>query len=549
MNNFLNTTFGIIGKVVATRQDPNTTSMFNFWITNNEEITAKIEVGNIVAAYYENDSNADITFGVISEMSSFSDVDSAISDYLSHDFGKAEVDVPTNVPRIIVVTCRVMKNLSGKIKPVEKAHVYFPSEIGIQVAYGILNEKGESTYKGNAIPVGVFENGDGTQAVIKIDEFFLCGPEGAHLNVSGVSGLASKTSSIEFLIKSSMKYLSCDTAFLVFNVKSKDLLYLERPNTKLQTHDWSKEAYRIMDLDTTPFTTARYYAPADPDNKQNSVSLRTSNVTPFYWNFSEMRDNLPSLFDENDWDDKMEGVWYVIDNHMADNATYDELLTWVKERIRGASTNGTGWALGYHVATWNKMYSHLKRIPSTYSGLISMDQTTQGVDLLNLRKNDVVVIDMHMVDDKGQKLIFSKVINALDRHLKNKQLRHVKQVVVFVDELNKYAPSGRSRSPLKSQLINITARGRSMGLILFGAQQFASSIEKEVIENSSTFFFGRTGSNEIHSQFYSELSQAVKTKLLTLQNGTLLIKFPKFPQPIFIKFPFPVCEPGDEVTS
>lgn len=545
MNDLLNMDYGIIGRTVATRQEPSTTTHFNFWVKNDNSILDRIEVGNIVAAYYDEKNHSDITFAVISEMSSFSDIDSAISDYLSHDYGKPDIEVPTNVARVVVVKCIIMRNLSGKIKPIEKANVYYPSVKGIQVAYGILDEKGEKTYKGSSIPIGIFENGDGTRASVSIDENFLCGPDGAHLSVSGVSGLASKTSAIQFLIKSAMQNFSRDTAFVVFNVKSKDLLHLEVPNKKLQDHDWSKTAYEILELDSDPFTTTKYFAPSLPEDPKKSRSRRTTGVTPFVWNFTDVRDELPMLLDDEDWDDKMELVWHFITQNTEPNATYDEIITFMDKKIQSATNNQI--RNGGHVTTWFKMKSRLKAVPIKYKGLISETATTNDIALKSLGKNEIAVIDIQMLDDTGQKFVFGKVIKELDQLLNNKGLKNVSRVVVFVDELNKYAPSGNMRTPIKSQLINITARGRSLGLFLFGAQQFASSIDKQVIENCSTFFFGRTGSNEIHNQFYSELSPAVKMKLLTLQNGTLLVKFPKFPQPIFIKFPYPPCEPGDDV--
>jgi len=102
------------------------------------------------------------------------------------------------------------------------------------------------------------------------------------------------------------------------------------------------------------------------------------------------------------------------------------------------------------------------------------------------------------------------------------------------------------RSPLKARLIDITARGRSLGLILFGAEQFISSVDKEIVENSSTYLFGRTEVNELHTPSFSSFSDEVKTKLTMLPQGQLLIKFAKFPQPIFLKFPYPPCLAGDD---
>jgi hypothetical protein len=83
-------------------------------------------------------------------------------------------------------------------------------------------------------------------------------------------------------------------------------------------------------------------------------------------------------------------------------------------------------------------------------------------------------------------------------------------------------------------------------VVLFGAEQFASSVDKEIVENSSTYLFGRTESNELRTPNYSAFSDEIKTKLRTLPQGQLLTKFAKFSQPIFVKFPFPPCLPGDQ---
>ena len=131
-----------------------------------------------------------------------SDVDSFIADYLSHDFGDATIKVPTDVSEVVVVTCNVMRNLSLRTKPIGRSQVFFPSEAGIRYAYGVIDATGQTVFTGAAIPIGVFENGDGTVANIAVDEDFVIGPEGAHLNVSGISGLASKTSAVQFILKS-----------------------------------------------------------------------------------------------------------------------------------------------------------------------------------------------------------------------------------------------------------------------------------------------------------------------------------------------------------
>ena len=53
----------------------------------------------------------------------------------------------------------------------------------------------------------------------------------------------------------------------------------------------------------------------------------------------------------------------------------------------------------------------------------------------------------------------------------------------MIDELNKYAPRDSS-SPIKEVLLDIAERGRSLGVVLIGAQQTASEVERRIVSNS-----------------------------------------------------------------
>lgn len=548
-SNFLNVEFGVIGKTASTRSEPNTTNIFHFWISGDGSSKGKIEIGNIVAAHAEAGAHTqeDITFGIVTEMRSYSDIDSFISDYLSHDFGKANILIPTDIPEVIVVTCAVMNNLSSKTKPVEKSKVYYPSSLGIQFAYGIINKSAEVIISGSPIPIGLFENGDGTIAEISVDDDFLIGPEAAHLNVSGISGLASKTSAIQFIIKSVFARTKKKIAVVMFNVKSKDLLYIDKPNPKLASDPWSLSAYKILEIDTNSFSQVKYFAPV---SGTETTSERIDSVTGFTWNLNMLRDDIPDLFDAEDWDDKMEGLWYTIRDNIMQGAmtTYQDMLDWVNNIIVQSArrTPPEQWPLNNNIATWKKMNARLKKIPNTFKGLVSLD--TKGIDIpiSSLVDRDIFVIDIEKLDDRGKRLIFGRIINEIGKKLNSKSLK-VEKVIVFVDELNKFAPSANIKTPLKRKIIQITARGRSLGLVLFGAEQFASAVEKEVIENSSTFLFGRTESNELGSANYGRFSAEIKSKISMLPQGHLLAKFAKFPQPIFIRFPHPPCPSGDKL--
>jgi hypothetical protein len=268
-------------------------------------------------------------------------------------------------------------------------------------------------------------------------------------------------------------------------------------------------------------------------------------VERFSWDLQRIKHDIPSLFDADDWDDKMEGVWFRIMDEIDHKqfSAYSQVTQWVQNVIEKAGNNS--YPQGHHIATWSKMRARLSRFPISYAGLIL--NAGQGTDIpwKSIQRGDVFVVDIQMLHDRGKKLVFGRGMRELSELMED-ETSSLDAIVVFVDELNKFAPSGSVRTPLKSRLVDITARGRSIGLVLFGAEQFASSVEKEIIENSSTYLFGRTEANELRSANYSAFSDEVKAKLSMLPQGQLLAKSAKYPQPLFVRFPFPPCLPGDQ---
>jgi DNA helicase HerA-like ATPase len=59
-----------------------------------------------------------------------------------------------------------------------------------------------------------------------------------------------------------------------------------------------------------------------------------------------------------------------------------------------------------------------------------------------------------------------------------------------LDELNKYAPRDGS-SPIKETLLDVSECGRSLGIILIGAQQTASEVERRIVANSAIRVVGQ----------------------------------------------------------
>ena len=552
LEKFLNVDYGIIGRTAATKYEPHTSTQFHLWLTSaertgGEQVAKNIEIGNIVAAL--SDTYDEVTFGTVVEMRVYADAESFLSDFTSHDFGDAGVEVPTDVAEVVVVTCDVLRNFSARAKPVGRSRVYYPSAQGIQYAFNLVDEDGNHDAATAPIPLGLYENGDGTVAAIAVDEAFLVGPEGAHINVSGISGLASKTSALQFLTLSLLTHSKKRLAVLAFNVKSKDLLYLDQANPRLLTDSWSLDAYRALDIPPRPLTQARFFAPADPTEPTRTQSLRRLPTQRIEWDLASIYRDIPTLFNPLDWDDKLAGVWSSIEGEIEHGniLSYAQMLTWIDRLIDSANNARPPqqWVRGNHISTWLKARSHLQRFPLAFKGLIATAGAGTDIPWSQFGDRSVYVIDIQMLSDAGKRLVFSRAINAVREMLEAGTLE-LDGVLVIADELNKFAPATGERSPLKEQLVDITARGRSIGLILCGAEQFVSSVDKQIVENSATHLYGRTGVNELRAPNYSALSDEVKGKLSTLAQGRLLVQSARLPQSVFMRFPLPPCVAGDQ---
>ena len=120
----------------------------------------------------------------------------------------------------------------------------------------------------------------------------------------------------------------------------------------------------------------------------------------------------------------------------------------------------------------------------------------------------------------------------------------VEHVVVFVDELNKYAPQDGPETYVRKMLLDISERGRYLGLVLFGAQQFRSQVHRRVVGNAGTVVFGRMDLDELATPGYQVLSPATKLRMATLPKGELMVRHPHFTQPVFVRFPRPAVLTG-----
>ncbi|MBF0243091.1 MAG: ATP-binding protein [Desulfamplus sp.] len=91
------------------------------------------------------------------------------------------------------------------------------------------------------------------------------------------------------------------------------------------------------------------------------------------------------------------------------------------------------------------------------------------------------------------------------------------KIIIFVDELNKYASTDVPKnSPILRQIIDISERGSSLRIILFSAEQFKSAIHDRVKGNCATHAYGRTNAIEISKNDYKFIPTVYKNMMKRL---------------------------------
>jgi DNA helicase HerA-like ATPase len=159
------------------------------------------------------------------------------------------------------------------------------------------------------------------------------------------------------------------------------------------------------------------------------------------------------------------------------------------------------------------------------------------------RDRSVLVVDVANLEEDAQDLIFARIISTLREQLERGTLG-VKQVVVFVDELNRYAAADGPDTYVRRMLLDVAERGRYLGLVLASAQQFRSQVHRRIVGNAATALYGRMDGEELATPGYQVLAPAIKTRLATLDKGQLMVRHPHFGQPVFVRFPRPAVMRG-----
>ena len=547
----------IIGKVSATEKSPSTIDDFYFW-TDKKQILSPFD---IIKVAHEGNS---ITYGVIEEINHVTDATSHFTSYISSDFGDTDMGIG-NMNRLGMnyVKARVVCNTKDIYTPVlDGQQVSLCDEDDIKTALGLSEEDVK-----NPLVCGYLQmyKGEETKRVkVILNSHFLVGPDGAHINVSGISGLAAKTSYSMFLLKiiqSKFRTENGETAaFVFFNVKGRDLMAIDEPNPELSQKD--KDIYKELDISTEPFSSVRYFYPyakdkktanvqsyADPSDVKDQIS--EGKASTYVFTYEESKDKLDLLLaNEDDSTGTLESCINFILNGSGNFGGVSKWST-LKEQIDQCTVAGsTGTSKEIQVSSWRKF----KRcISKAISNEIFVNQDTNlQCDVTkeianNLKAGDVFVIDIARLDENSQSFVFGSVARAIyDMKLGADRSDIPDKVILFVDELNKYASTDIPKnSPILKQLLDIAERGRSLGIILFSVEQFRSAIHDRVKGNCATQAYGRTNAIEVSKPDYRYIPKVYQNMMTRLSPGEYIISNPalrsivniKFPRPTYKQFP------------
>lgn len=240
--------------------------------------------------------NGSHTYGLVTMLEHRTDAGSHLANWFSNSFGDLSGEPNTARQGTTIARAAVLSNDADIYMPVQnEARIRFADSAGVHIALGITDEAMPPERR---IPAGLIALSNGTQATAYIDRHYVLGPEGAHVSISGISGLATKTSYAMFLLQALFQTMKDENevAAILLNVKHGDLLQIDQEGS---LSDEDKERWKAIGLEPRPFEKVRYLLPAGKDYfttfRPNSFTLPLSYDT-YAYALTDTADKLDLLF-------------------------------------------------------------------------------------------------------------------------------------------------------------------------------------------------------------------------------------------------------------
>jgi DNA helicase HerA-like ATPase len=528
-----------VGRVIGTRDS----QPLEFWVGVSPQ--SYLQLDDVIAVTSAVPDRGEVTmYGLVDDVRAFYEGAKFDSDVFRVQDGVLPVDVAT-VAHVSVT----------RVEP----ELFVPPRPGQAVRRAAGEERDRALYfdrMTRRFAVGLARDGEPLWGNLD----FLDGSRGAHVNISGVSGVATKTSYALFLLyglfhSDVLAEDRTNSRAIIFNVKGEDLLFLDKPNARLSAEESAK--YEALGLPEGHFQDISMWAPTSRNPIGDPVpdtGSRQEGVTPYFWSLRQFCQErlLRFLFAEADSESSQIGFAVSVAERYLERATEGQ--------------RGRGWVEigGGRVTDFSDLVNHMTENAEAVFGGSRVAQPTQDAFLRRLhaaaeaaghlirrtdteeeeeryridwRAGQVNVIDIHNLPDRAKRFVVGVVLKQMlgekDRSGQRKPL-----VFVVLDELNKYAPA-EGWSPIKEVVLDIAERGRSLGVILVGAQQTASEVERRVVANASYRVVGRLDTAEAQRGEYGFLTTAARARAAILKPGHMFLHQPEIPVPLLVQFPFP----------
>lgn len=443
------------------------------------------------------------------------------------------------------------------------------------------------------LPLGL----DTTGAPVYADMRFVDGRSGGHVSISGISGVATKTSYALFLLyqlletERGMALLGGrgvreGVRALVFNTKGEDLLHVDRPNSEFAGKPEAQQQWAALgEPEPGPFRSVSLYAPRGSESAQTAVpdikSRDTADVKAYGWSpegfirkqllqfcfTSEDERSTQVGFVEQQFRIQLLRRWFRLEGDDTGTVVIagDDQEHRIKDRAynpdrlaeRKAEEAPAG--IGHVIRDFGDFVDLVERLAEqdddeahrwfgrTQAGtrqaflrrILRLRRhigplVAAGLEPVSLENSKLHVVDISTLHDDAQRFVVGALLEQI-WHEKQGTGREPLRFVVL-DELNKYAPA-RGYSPLKELLVDIAERGRSLGVLLIGAQQAVSGVAAALPRNASLKVAGRLDASEADA--YRFLTSSLRERASRFMPGTMVVSQPVVPEPVPVRFPFP----------
>ena len=450
-----------------------------------------------------------------------------------------------------VETAYVGKVLTTRVEP----ELFVPPQPGTAVYKATGKELDTALYfdvMDHKLAAGLMRNGE----VAYLNYEFLCGVKGAHINISGISGVATKTSYALFLLYSlfhsrKIEQEVANSHAVIFNVKGEDLLYLDEPNNKITVEH--RQAYEKMDLPCRPFQQVAFYAPPRDTSTLIPDVVRSQGVNSFVWSLREFAEQglFRFLFADagqgaSQLEFLVERISHILQREVRQNP--GEELVVFGERIRSlehladilaaaVDNDDNAWFGRAAAGTQQALVRRLQAAVRYIEPLVRAKVENPEKHRFDYTTRQVTVVDIHKLHSRAKSFVVGAVLNTLFE-AKEAKASPFPRVYVVLDELNKYAPR-QGWNPIKDILLDVAERGRSLGIVLVGAEQTASEVEDRIVSNAAFRVTGRLDTAESQKPSYGWLAGTYRMRASIIKPGSMIVHQPELPSPLMVNFPFP----------